>query len=77
MLQVNQGELIGEGSFGKTYMGMLGGQQVAVKSVEVRQETESVTFLRELRALVRARHPNIMAFKGSRTTASLNQLLLA
>lgn len=63
-VQIVKHGIIGKGSFGVTYMGEFRGSQVAIKSVEVRQDTESMSFLRELGALVRAKHPNIMAFQG-------------
>lgn len=64
MLQVTKAEVIGKGSFGTTYLGNYDGQTVAIKCVRIEREVEATTFLRELGALARLRHANIMAFVG-------------
>ena len=64
LVQITKHGIIGKGSFGVTYDGEFKGSKVAIKSVEVRNEIEGKSFLRELDTLTRARHPNIMAFFG-------------
>lgn len=64
MLQIIKHHIVGKGSFGVTYEAEFKGERVAVKTVEVRDEVETTSFLRELDTLTRARHPNIMAFYG-------------
>ena len=56
--------MIGKGSFGTTYLGKFDGQEVAIKCVRIEHEIEATTFLRELGALARIRHANIMTFLG-------------
>ena len=63
--QVTKGEMIGKGSFGTTYLGNYDGQTVAVKCVRIEHEIEATTFVRELGALARIRHANIMMFLGT------------
>ena len=70
-LQITRHGIVGKGSFGVTYDGEFKGTKVAIKSVEVRDEIEGKSFLRELDTLTRARHPNIMAFYGEQLTSSL------
>lgn len=65
MLQVTKAGELGKGSFGTTYLGEHDGNAVAVKCVRIEREVEATTFLRELGALARLRHANIMAFLGS------------
>lgn len=63
---MKKGEILGKGSFGTTYLGSFDGQEVAVKCVRIEHEIEATTFLRELGALARIRHSNIMTFLGMR-----------
>ena len=75
--QVDKQEVIGQGSFGVTYMGTYDKTKVAVKCVRIEREVDATTFLRETSALARLRHPNIMAFIGEDQlpSASICQIL--
>ena len=76
VLQVSKGEMIGKGSFGTTYLGKLDDQEVAVKCVRIEHEIEATTFLRELGALARIRHANIMTFLGMSLKIIQGRLLI-
>ena len=56
--------MIGQGSFGVTYMGTYDKTKVAVKCVRIERDVDAKFFLRETIALAQLRHPNITAFKG-------------
>ena len=45
-------------------MGALRGQEAAIKCVRVEQESHYRTFVREVGALTRMRHPNVMRLLG-------------
>ena len=62
--QVSLGQLLGEGMFGRTFLGMWRGGDVAVKTVRVGKESEASSFLREVASLAAIRHPNVMQFFG-------------
>ncbi|EIE27354.1 kinase-like protein [Coccomyxa subellipsoidea C-169] len=63
--QVSLGQLLGEGMFGRTFLGMWRGGDVAVKTVRVGKESEASSFLREVASLAAIRHPNVMQFFGA------------
>lgn len=65
VLQVQLGDLLGQGAFGTTYKAYWRGAQVAVKQVLVRGETELLNFLREVECLAALRHPNVVPFLGA------------
>lgn len=50
--------------FGRTFLGMWRGGDVAVKTVRVGKESEASSFLREVACLAAIRHPNVMQFFG-------------
>ena len=56
--------MIGQGSFGVTYLGTYDKSKVAVKCVRIERDMDAACFLRETSALAQLRHPNILAFKG-------------
>jgi len=67
MVQVKLGKVLGEGTFGTTYMGRWRGGDVAVKCVRIQQRDEAESFLREVHVLACVRHPNVMPFYGRQT----------
>ncbi len=67
MVQVKLGKVLGEGTFGTTYMGRWRGGDVAVKCVRIQQRDEAESFLREVHVLACVRHPNVMPFYGRHT----------
>ena len=63
-VQVQLGRVLGEGTFGTTYLGTWRGGAVAVKCVKIKQRDEAESFLREVHVLACIRHPNVMPFYG-------------
>ncbi len=55
---------IGQGSFGKVYLGSYFGTKVAIKKIIVKDEREMVLIKREVDMLKDVRHPNIVSFYG-------------
>lgn len=64
VLQVQLGRVLGEGTFGTTYLGRWRGGNVAVKCVKIKARDEAESFLREVHVLACVRHPNVMPFFG-------------
>ena len=62
--QVELGNVLGKGSFGETFSGILANKQVAVKSVRIHSHSEAKSFDRELSALSKLRDPNVITFHG-------------
>ncbi|CAL8463015.1 g2549 [Coccomyxa elongata] len=63
--EITLGQLLGEGMFGRTFLGTWRGGDVAVKCVRVGKESEASSFLREVACLAAIRHPNVMQFFGA------------
>jgi len=68
-LQVQLGSKLGAGTFGAVHYGWAKGTLCAVKTVEV--AASSPFFLRELAALARLRHKNVVEFRGGSLPRSL------
>ena len=64
MVQVQLGKVLGEGTFGTTYLARWRGGHVAVKCVKIKARDEAESFLREVHVLACVRHPNVMPFYG-------------
>ncbi len=77
MVQVKLGKVLGEGTFGTTYMGRWRGGDVAVKCVRIQQRDEAESFLREVHVLACVRHPNVMPFYGRHTLDTILLSVLA
>ncbi len=77
MVQVKLGKVLGEGTFGTTYMGRWRGGDVAVKCVQIQQRDEAESFLREVHVLACVRHPNVMPFYGRHTLVIIRPSVLA
>jgi hypothetical protein len=79
-LKWRKGELIGKGSFGKVYMGMLvTGGLIAVKQVELKsaEDTENAKQLSsEIRLMEKLRHPNIVTLLGTERTTTMFNILM-
>lgn len=63
--EVKLGSEIGKGSFGTTYKGRWRGMECAVKIVRVDHPGEARSFLREVTALSKVKHPNVLPFHGA------------
>lgn len=58
-------KLLGEGGYGKVYLGTYLGQTVAIKEYGLkRKESIKLNFLREVKVLSELRHPNILLYMG-------------
>ncbi len=57
LLNYDKNELLGEGGYGKVYLGVFNGTKVAVKRVEV---TSDQSYLTEEKALQKLNHPNVI-----------------
>ena len=77
MAQVKLGKVLGEGTFGTSYMGRWRGGDVAVKCVRIQQRDEAESFLREVHVLACVRHPNVMPFYGKHTLVIICLSVLA
>jgi serine/threonine protein kinase len=77
MVQVKLGKVLGEGTFGTTYMGRWRGGDVAVKCVRIQQRNEAESFLREVHVLACVRHPNVMPFYGRHVLDTILPFVLA
>ena len=63
-LQVELGKVLGKGSFGEVFLGMLANKQVAVKNVRIRGQSEAKSFGRANSALSKLRDTNVITFYG-------------
>ena len=64
-MQIELGEVLGQGAFGTTYRSTWRGATIAVKCVRVAAGTELSNFLREVEALSMLRHPHVLPFLGA------------
>lgn len=58
-------KLLGEGGFGKVFLGRFLGQEVAIKEFRLKEkEKMQMNFLKEVSVLSELRHPNILLYMG-------------
>ena len=70
MLQVDVGNQIGGGAFGKVYAGTVGGEACAVKCAAETKE-DDWGLVAELRVLTQVRHKNVVKFMGKQSTSMM------
>jgi len=63
-IKISQNELLGKGSYGSVYKGLLRGTVVAIKELKTKYENIE-QFKSEISIMTRIRHPNIILFLGA------------